>query len=713
MKKYNSMNSLVGFLAFISIITMTACAAHTHGTACPTVSSSKSSAQRLNYPKFKYINEATHEKIFGIDVYDPFRAMEDATKSKQWVEAENELFLKYLQTAPSGFEKELADIFNIGWIGDVRVVGNSVFYIKREGNVEQALLYVRTNGTDKVVVDPNKIDPTGKTSIDWFYPSPDGKLLAYGLSKNGSEDSTLYVIDVNSGKQVDAPIPDTRACSIAWLKDSSGFYYTRYPHGDEYNRMPYFHKLGTEYSKDYMLPLPKPDKTLWTEIDLSVDERYVILAEYNGWVDTDLYLFDRANKKILTIIKDKQQAIIGGIIMKGSKIYIHTTANAPNGKVVVFDLETPKDTKTLIPEDKHSIEGVMFTKNRIYVKKSVDVAERIYIYSYDGKLVGEFEMPDAGMIMAMDADYDTDNAIAVFSSFLYPPSALMIDGESLKPQTVVSVKANIDPTKYVVEQVKYPSYDGTMVNMFIVHKKGQKQDGLAPTLLYGYGGFAVNMSPYFSRRAMFWLSKGGTYAVANIRGGAEYGEEWHRAGMKEKKFQVFKDFEYAMRYLLQHKYTSPDRLAIAGGSNGGLLMGAMITEVPYLFSVALADVGLFDMVRYTKFPPAQLWVQEYGSPKDEREFRILWAYSPYHQVIDGVKYPAFLAMTAESDTRVHWVHSAKMVARLQQATAGDAPILFYLERKAGHGQGKNQSDIIKEYYRKFRFLFANIKGFSW
>ncbi len=655
--------------------------------------------------------DAVKENLHGYEIRDPYRWMESEEKALPWAEAQNARTRNYLDSFQyPGLKEQVESFFSVGFISDPALGGSRLFYMKRDGeNLEQPQLFVREGNEERILVDLNRIDPEFKTAVDWFVPSRDGRYLAYGLSKDGSENSTLHVLNVDNGTLLADRIPETRHSDVCWLPDNSGFYYTRYPAGDQYNRRAYFHKLGDDPKNDPLVFGEKRDKAHFTGLGLSDDARHLIVAEHHGWTETDLYLLERESGKLRPLVLDPGASIHAYHMAKG-KIYILTNKDAPNFRIAAIDPKNPapENWQTVVAEGDRPMEDFRIHGNALVIQTLANVANRLEIFDLSGKQTGMLTMPAVGMLTGVAGNWGTSRIAFVFNSFFYPPTLFTADLEKIGqgPEKTVEILAPIQPEDFQVRQVLYPSYDGTKVNLFIVHKKGLALDGETPTLLYGYGGFQVNMAPYFSRRVATWIERGGVYAVANIRGGGEFGERWHKAGMREKKFQVFEDFEYAARYLIREGYTKPARLVVEGGSNGGLLVGAMMTRSSELFAAAVGSVGLYDMVRYQRFPPAELWIPEYGSADRPEDTGYMLGYSPYHQVLPGVRYPAFFGHTADTDTRVHWLHTAKFVAELQADTAGKAPILMWLDRRAGHGAGKGKTDIIQEYYDKFRFMFS-------
>ncbi len=669
--------------------------------------------KKRSLPNVPALKSDFKEQINGYKVVDPFRPMEEMKAASEWIEAQNARTQKYLKELPDDVTPDVTKYMGIGYITNPKMAGAAVFYTKRDGEMEKAVLAALIDGKETIILDPTKIDASGKTEIDWFYPSPDGKLVAYGLSKAGDENSSLSVIETATLKTLPDSISNMTLASVAWLKDSTGFYYTRFPENDRYNRKIYFHKLGDETAKDVLVFGEGLEKTDWPDLDLSADGKYGLITVAKGWSSVYINLLDRESGKITPVVAENGSLNYNPKII-GDKIYFITMKGAPRGRIMSLEIGKTGESawKNVVSQTDLTLQAFEVSKDRLLVLALEKALSKLLVYSLDGKKLGEVALPMPGSIEAVSACPDSNKVALGYTSYLYPQSVLAFDAEKepfkAEPLATVSGMSMIDPSAFEVRQVMYPSYDGTMVPMFIVHKKDLVLTGSNPTLLDGYGGFSVSMTPYFSRSAMFWTSRGGVYAVANIRGGGELGEDWHNAGMKEKKFQVFFDFEYAMRYLLSEGYASVNSLGIRGGSNGGLLMGAMITRVPHLFKCALAGVGLYDMVRYHMFPPGEQWVSEYGSSKDAKQTGYLWAYSPYHQVVKGVKYPALFADTADQDARVHWMHTVKFVAALQEATAGDAPILFWLDKAAGHGFGKTKTQIAEEMADKFKFLVSEI-----
>ncbi len=650
------------------------------------------------------------ETLHGLTVRDPFRPLEQREAAQAFIDAQNAQTNAWMQAhARAGVRERLDQLFDIGSLGGAAHAGDRVFFTRKEGDQEQAVLYVQVGaGAPRPLIDPNALDAEGRVTLDWYYPTRDGRLLAYGLSKDGDENSTLRVIDVDSGAHRPDEIAFTRACSLAWLPDASGFYYTRYPATEAYDRHVWFHRLGADPAQDERVIGKErlPERTDWPGVLLSPDGRHLLMVRYVGWSESTLHLLDRATGAWTDVAPEKPGLFEPLAVLDG-QIWAATKHDAPRGRIVRIDPARPQGWAEVVPQQETPLEASAVSSDAIVTLHLDAAAAKIQRWGRDGKLQGEVPLPVAGTVSDLFARPDDPRVHLSFQSFFVPPSIYRLDG--LKPQLTAKVETDLDTSAYVVDQVEYRSYDGTAVPMFVIHRKDLKRDGTNRTLLYGYGGFNVSMTPSFSRNVLFWLEQGGVYAVANLRGGGERGEAWHQAGMFDRKFQVFADFEYAARHLIREGYTRPSRLAILGGSNGGLLVGALVTRAPFLFRAAVGKVGLYDMVRFTKFPPAELWIKEYGSPDDPSQLPYLWAYSPYHQVLEGVEYPAVLLTTADKDTRVHWAHTAKFAAALQAASAGGRPVLMRFETQAGHGAGKRTSAVIEEYAELYQFLLGTLE----
>lgn len=661
------------------------------------------------------------EKIQGEEISDPYRWLEDggSDEVKAWTEKQNAYSRGILDKLPNRdkIHDRLSSLLEIGTLGTPTPAKGAYFFTRREGKQNQALLYVRDGlvGKDRVVVDPNQLSEDGTTALDWWFPSRDGKYVAYGLSRNGNEQSTLYVRDVAAGKNLTDVIDRTRACSVAWLPDSKGFYYTRYPDpkdvkkGEEnYHRHVFQHILGEDADKDAKVFGDGRSAEDWPEVRLSPDGRWLVVTERQGWAKVEVFFKDTKDPKSKCIPLVEKVTALYSVVPRNDAFYVLTNEKAPRYRVMKVDPAKParEDWAEIIPQDEDEVlQEIACIGDRIVTHYSHLAASRLFMFDEKGKRLSEIELPTVGSIAGLGGEWDGTEFLYGFQSFTVPPAVYHYEFATDKNLLWDQVKTDIKLDDYEVEQILYESRDKTKVPMFLAHKKGLKMNGKNPTLLYGYGGFNISMTPLFNSSRFLFLEQGGLLAIANLRGGGELGEEWHQGGMLGKKQNVFDDFIAAGEMLISLKYTDSDHLAIMGGSNGGLLMGAALTQRPDLFRAVVCAVPLLDMLRYHKFLIARLWIPEYGSADDPEQFRWLYKYSPYHHVKEGTKYPAVLLEAAESDSRVDPLHARKMAARLQAATASDQPILLRLETKAGHGAGKPRAKVLEELTDTWSFLF--------
>jgi prolyl oligopeptidase len=656
------------------------------------------------------------DTVHGKEVADPYRALEEeGDLTSAWIDAQNELTDGYMATnAVPGRAKRLGQLFSIGYYGQVRQAGDKVFYTKRDGDAEQAVLFVRDNpeADERVLVDPNKLGE--RIAIDWYYPSPKARYVAYGLSSGGDERSTLHVVEVEGGKEIDDQIPHTKWTSLSWLNDESGFYYARYPREgekdydpekiDAYNQHLFFHKLGADPGDDpLVMRAPKPQNFVMPEV--SDDDRYLSIVVFRSWSKTDLYLLDRKQQdpEPKPLVVGQDYLVYGAVYRQ--KLLVFSNKDHPKGRILVAPVRRAEKVdkwRELIAEGEGSIEGFYPAKDRLAVSYVENISARLRLYNLKGKLLEEIELPTSGTVSSIGTGQKRRRVVFTFNSFFHPPTLYVYAKGQLTE--VDRVQADIDVEAYELERETVKSADGTPINVFLVHRADMPRDGKQKVVLTAYGGFNHSLMPGFQRNALYWLEQGGVYAVANIRGGGEFGEEWHKDGMLANKRHCFEDFEAVVRWLGQSGISSPERIAIIGASNGGLLMGAMLARCPEAFRAAVAGVGLYDMVRFSEFPPAEIWMGEYGDPAKPEEFEYLFAYSPYHHLEDGTPYPAVLVETAESDTRVSWRHSTKFAARLQEATSSERPILFQMRRDVGHGAGSGLSDIRDQYLMYYTFI---------
>jgi prolyl oligopeptidase len=665
--------------------------------------------------------EPVTDVLHGVSVTDNYRWLEgDNAKAddpgrvtpavSDWTDAQNRYTRDVLDHLPGrqALEDRLRPLMEVGVIGAPAVRHDRFFFSKREGSQNQPVIYWRTGlkGADKVLIDPAVLDPSGLTTVEWFSPSNDGARLAYGTYRSGDENTTLHVMDVATGQKLPLEIPD-KTQAAQWLPDDSGFVYQNLKNAkDPYSGQVLFHRIDTDRSKDVLLfrQFTKAENaklaTTWgPEGTLSHDGHWLLLGY---WVDTksnDLWLanFDdvlrtgKVTRKVVTVGKD---GVASGTVID-NVLYVQTTKGAPRGRVIAAPAATPDEAHwhDVVPERVDAvIEGVSFAKGFIAVTYLKNAANVVEVFDMTGRSLGQLTQPGIGSA-GVAAEEDRSDAFLTFTSFNYPTSIFHVDltRPSMPGELWAQPPVPVDPASVEVEQVWYPSKDGTKVSMFLVHKKGLSRNGRTPTLLYGYGGFNINLTPSFSATLFQWYDAGGVYAVPNLRGGGEYGDAWHDAGMLVHKQNTFDDFIAAAEWLAANKYTDAAHLAIYGGSNGGLLTGTLVTQRPELFRAAVVAVPLLDMLRYQDFLMARYWVPEYGTAEDPEQFKYLFAYSPYQHVKPGTKYPAVFLTAGEHDTRVHALHARKMAAALQAATAADPaeePVLLWVDREAGHGQGK-------------------------
>ena len=664
------------------------------------------------------------ETMHGMKIVDDYRWLEDGTsaETQKWVSAEMAYTRSVLDPLPGrdAIHKRLTELLSIGSLTQPQIGGKYYFYTRREGMQNQPVLYVRegVDGKDRVLVDANQLAADGTIALDWYQASENGKYVAYGTSPSGSEMSTLHIIETKTGTALPDTIERTRACSIAWMLDNSGFYYTRYPkkgdvpEGQEmYNRHVFYHELGTNPDTDTKIFGEGRDPEDWPSVSLDNDGRLLLITVAQGWTKSELFLMDIKKGTPPTRITTGKNFLYGASAYNG-RLYITTNEDAPRYRVFVAEAGNYErdDWNEIIPQTGSVLQGVGVWGGKLFAQYEQNATSQLKIFNIDGTLLKDLALPALGTVFGSDGKWDRDEIFYGFLSFTVPPTVYRYDLKTGATTQWAKVDApSIDPSAYEVNQEWYHSKDGTRVPMFVVNKKGVKKDGHNPTLLTAYGGFNVSLTPSFSRTAYLWMEHGGVYAVANLRGGAEFGEDWHRAGMLDKKQNVFDDMIAAAEHLIAEKYTDKDHLAIQGGSNGGLLMGAMITQKPDLFRAVVCQVPLLDMLRYQNFQIAKLWIPEYGSSDNPDQFKWLYAYSPYHHVKAGTEYPAILFMTADSDSRVDPMHAKKMTALMQgEAKNGSSktrPILLRIETKAGHGAGKPVTKQIEESTDVYEFLF--------
>jgi prolyl oligopeptidase len=677
------------------------------------------------------------DRLHGVDVPDPYRWLEDsdAPEVQSWTDAQNATTRRVLDRAPgrAALEQRLWQLYEIGSVGVPvsRAVapgpdaGRRYFYTRRDGKQNQPVLYVRdgAGGADKPLVDVNADRADGTRALDWWFPSDDGALVAYGVSDDGSEESVLRVRDVATGRDRGDEIARTRACSLAWTPDGRGFYYTRYPAPNEvpaaevkYHRAVYHHRLGDDPAKDRKLFGAGRDMTDWPGVDLSPDGRWLAITVSQGWSKSEVHLIDtrKAAAPTPVAVAAGEDAKFTVVEMLDDRMIVFTTSGASRGRLYAVDpARTARAAwREIVAETPDVLQQVVYFRGGLAAAYLHDAALRLRLFTADGAPRGEIPLPGLGALTALTGARDVAEVCYGFTSFFVPTEVFRVDvaaAPAPSAQLWRRLAAPIEAADYEVERVMVTSRDGSRAPLFLAHRKGAARDGSRPALLTGYGGFDHSMLPTWSPSAIPFLEAGGTYALAVLRGGGEYGESWHRAGMLAHKQNVFDDFIAAAEWLVANRVTKTSRLAISGRSNGGLLVGAALTQRPDLFRAVVCGVPLLDMLRYHRFRIAQLWVPEYGSPEDPEAFRWLAAYSPYHRVRDQVSYPAVLLHTAASDTRVDSMHARKMAARLQAANRGRKPVLLRLESRAGHGAGKPLGKVIAQLVDEWSFVFSELK----
>jgi prolyl oligopeptidase len=661
--------------------------------------------------------------VHGVAVPDPYRWLEDGDDpdTRAWVAAENARTRAVLDGRPerSGLVERFTELFSAGTAGAPAIRGGRLFSIDRWAGQEQAVLAVRDAHGNRVPVprillDPHEVTGDATAALDWYEPSRNGRLVAYGISTGGDERSTLGVLDVATGERLADSIPHTRAASVGWAPDGTAFAYTRYPDpavvGEEesnYHRSVFWHVLGDDPGHDELVFSAPDDKSAWSSCELSRDGRWLVIEVARGWTRVDVHVIDRTTGDRTTVIEGVEA--VSSFTVVGDRLVGTTTLDAPRGRIVAAPLASPapESWRTVVAESEDVIEGLAVTAGALLVASTRRATSRLgriprAALDGDGPVVPEdVPLPEPGSLAGVAGDRDSETAVVAFTSWARPPelwrwAPAEQDGDGLRRWS--DLPSPVDPAAYAVGVDRYPSTDGTEITLFTVRRHDVVPGPATPTVLTGYGGFAVTMSPAYSPSAVAVADDGGVYAVACIRGGAEEGEDWHRAGMRERKQQVFDDFAAAADWLVTEGRTDRGRLAIRGGSNGGLLVAVELAQRPDLCRAAVCAVPLTDMVRFPRFLIAKLWTPEYGDPEVADEFAWLWAYSPYHRLVEGTCYPSTLVLTGEEDSRVDPAHARKFGAALAWATScpDDRPVLVRVEPRAGHGQGKPASKQAEE-----------------
>ncbi len=730
----NNRRSLYTFLFVAAVLALAAVAPILQRTGAQSIAPSgstsgtvrASSDPKIVYPVTKKVDVV--DDYFGTKVADPYRWLEDETsaETKAWVEDQNRLTFAYLDKIPyrEKLKARLTQLLNYPRISAPFHRGDTYFYTKNDGLQNQSVIYIQKgeNGAGEVFLDPNKFSADGTSVLSVFSLSKDGKYVAYGASTGGSDWVTLTVMEVESRKKLADEIKWMKASGTSWQGD--GFYYSRYPEPEKGKELSsknefqavYFHKVGTPQSEDVLVYDDKANPQRFQTVGTTEDERFALLyvsergkgKKGNAIFYKDVSKGEDKFSPLFPEITDDSYGVIDNV---GDKFLVRTDKNAPNGRVVLVDPKNPdeKNWKEILPERAEPMQGSSMAGGKLFASWRKDVATRAYVFNLDGKLENEITLPGPGTAGGFGGLQDDKHVYYSFTSFNYPPTIFKYDIASKKSTVFRTVDIpGFKAENYETKQVFYNSKDGTRVPMFLVYKKGLKLDGNNPTLLYAYGGFNSVTAPSFSSLRMALLEQGVVYASANIRGGGEYGEKWHEAGTKLKKQNVFDDFIAAAEWLIANKYTSSSKLAIQGGSNGGLLVGAVSNQRPELFRAVIEQAGVMDMLRFQKFTIGWNWIADYGSAEaNEAEFKALYAYSPIHNVKPGAKYPATLITTADHDDRVVPAHNYKYAAALQAAQGGPNPILIRVDTNSAHG-ASNTTKAIEQQRDILAFLFENL-----
>lgn len=681
----------------------------------------KPEAAALAYPPTR--RGDTVDTKFGVTVADPYRWLENDVRTdlevRSWVTAQNRVTDAFLATLPSreAFRKRITELYDYERFGVPEKKGGDYFYTRNDGLQNQSVLYVRDrlDGEGRLLIDPNAWSQDGATALGEWVPSEDGKYVLYSVQDGGTDWRTVRVLDVASGQPTSDEIKWVKFSNLDWAKDGSGFYYSRFPEPAaaaayqslNENQRIYFHKLGTPQSADRLMFATPRRPDLNNTAEVSDDGKWLIVTSSSGTDERyEITLIDLtrrgAKPRVLIPGFEHDYRFIGN---RGSTFYFVTNQGAPKLKVVSIDVagRTP-EPRTVIAEDAATLEDATLVGGKLIAAYLADAKSEIRVHSLDGALERKVELPGIGTVSGFDGSYGDPETFFSFTSFNRPTTIYRYDAASGEVGIWEAPKVAFNPDDYSVEQRFYTSKDGTRVPMFVVMKKGVNRAGGSPTLLYAYGGFNIAQTPAFSPTRLAWLEAGGVYALANIRGGGEYGKAWHDAGRLANKQNVFDDFIAAGEYLKAQGIASPKGLAIEGRSNGGLLVGAVVNQRPDLFDAAHAAVGVMDMLRFDQFTAGRYWVDDYGYPNKEPDFRTLLAYSPYHNIKPGVAYPPVLVTTADTDDRVVPGHSFKYIAALQAADPDGDPHLIRIETRAGHGSGKPTAKIIEEAADVYAFL---------
>ncbi|MBK1832537.1 prolyl oligopeptidase family serine peptidase [Roseibacillus ishigakijimensis] len=687
-----------------------------------TISAGVLSAEASKWVYPESFPEELVETIHGVEVGDPYRWLEDfnTEKAARWAQEQNALTDSFLSTVEGTEEisAHLTELWNYERYGLPYREGGRYFFSKNDGLQNQSVLYTCSDLKEepRVLLDPNQLSEDGTVALSGYSVSPNGDYLAYAISKAGSDWKEWKVRQVSTGEDLEDHLEWSKFSGASWSKDSKGFYYGRFEQpeeGDEFtakntNKKIYYHRLGEKQESDQLV-YERPDHPLWgLNVGVTDDGRFLIYSITQG-TDTKNGLFyqdlTQEDSEVIELLADFD-ASYRYVTHDEKTLYIQTDWQAPKQQLIAVDLHEPEreNWRTVIPEGEATLRAVNYVGGVLFAKYMKDAHSQVVRYGLDGKSLGEVALPGLGSVGGFGGEADSEETFYSYSSFTSPGTIYRYEIASGKSEVFRQAEVKFDPENYETKQVFFSSKDGTKVPLFIVHRKDVLLNGKNPTLLYGYGGFNISLTPGYSPVLMTWLDMGGVYVTANLRGGGEYGEDWHQAGMLDQKQNVFDDFIGAAEYLIAEKYTSSDKLAISGGSNGGLLVGACLVQRPDLFGACLPSVGVMDMLRFHKFTIGWAWQAEYGSPDKAEDFKVLRAYSPYHNLRKGESYPATMVMTSDHDDRVVPSHSYKFAAALQAANEGPNPMLIRIETKSGHGAGTPTSKRIEQATDKFAFL---------
>ena len=704
------------FLILCASIALTACSRNEPDTSSMTV----------EYPVTAMIEHV--DTYHSIEVADPYRWLEDDIREsdavKKWVSAQNEITFAYLASIPERdiIEQRLKELWDYERYSMPVKEGGLYYYSYNDGLQNQDVIYVQASldAEAELLVDPNSWSDDGTVALASYFPSPDGRHMAYLIQDGGSDWRTARIIEVANGIVLDDELDWLKFTGLTWARDGSGFYYSRYPAIEDeekfqslnMNQAVYFHRLGTRMDEDALV-YEQPENPEWGySATVTDDGAHLVITVWKGTDDRyqivhqDLTDPD-ARPRVLIEGFDYDYSLVGNV---GSELFFRTNRDAPRNRLIAIDIDNPdpENWREIIAQRPDVLDGVSLIGGKIIADYMQDAQTIVRIFDLEGRQTGTIDLPGIGTAYGFGGKFDDPETFFIYTSYDTPTTVNRLDIETGEVTVFRQPDVDFNSDDYIVKQVFYESKDGTRVPMFISHRKDVVPNSQTPTMLYGYGGFNISLTPSFSITRLAWMEMGGVYAVANLRGGGEYGKEWHKAGTKLQKQNVFDDFIAAAEYLIAENYTNSSKLAIFGGSNGGLLVGAVTNQRPDLFGAAIPAVGVMDMLRFHKFTAGRFWVDDYGSSENPEEFDALYAYSPYHNVKPGADYPAVLVTTADTDDRVVPGHSFKYAAAMQKAQGGEAPILIRIETRAGHGAGKPTDMIIKDYADRWAFLVRNL-----